>query len=269
MADLDEFYRGGIAVQTYDLFVTSAATDGDTQFYCDCARRFGGDVLELGVGTARVAIALAEAGYNVTGLDLSPAMLEHAGKKVANAPPEVTERLTFIQGDMSAFDLGRTFPLILVPFRAFQHLLEPAAQRRALTCMHRHLAPGGHLVVDLFDPRLEFCLPEAPPLEGAREVWDPATCRRIRRTIVARANDPVRQLIRERVRLEVIDEAGRIVATEETSWALRWTLRQEMIWLLELCGFEPVEQWSDFHGAAPAYGKEQIWVARAVSDPAA
>ena len=263
MTDPTEFYRGGIAVRTYDLFVTSAATAGDIQFYCDCARRFGGDVLELGVGTARVAWLWPRRGYNVTGLDLSPAMLERARQKANGAPSSVAERLTFVQGDMSAFDLGRTFPLILVPFRAFQHLLEPAAQRRALSCMHRHLAPGGHLVIDLFDPRLEFCLPEAPPLEGAREVWDPATCHRIRRTIVTRANDPVRQLISERVQLEVIDDAGRVVATEETSWALRWTLRQEMTWLLELCGFQPVEQWSDFHGAPPAYGKEQVWVARA------
>jgi SAM-dependent methyltransferase len=263
MTDLNEFYRGGIAVQTYELFITGAATAGDIQFYCDCARRFGGDVLELGVGTARVAIALAEAGYNVTGLDLSPAMLERAGQKLAGMPPSIAERLTFVQGDMSAFDLGRKFPLILVPFRAFQHLVEPAAQRRALACMHRHLVPGGHLVIDLFDPRLEFCLPEAPPLEAAREVRDPATGHRIRRTIVARANDPVRQLIRERIRLDVIDDEGRVTATEETSWALRWTLRQEMTWLLELCGFQPVEQYSDFHGAPPSYGKEQVWVARA------
>ena len=265
MTDPNEFYRGGIAVQTYELFITGAATAGDTQFYGDCARRFGGDVLELGVGTARVAVALAEAGHNVTGLDLSPAMLEHARQKVAGLLPAIAGRLTFVQGDMSAFDLGRTFPLILVPFRAFQHLLEPSAQRCALTCMRRHLAPDGHLVIDLFDPRLEFCLPDAPPLEGPREeVWDPATSHRIRRTIVARDNDPVRQRISERLRLEVIDGAGRVVATEETSWALRWTLRQEMIWLLELCGFRPVEQWSDFHGAPPAYGKEQVWVARAV-----
>jgi SAM-dependent methyltransferase len=262
--DPNAFYAGGIAVQTYNLFITDTATEGDTQFYCDCARRFGGDVLELGVGTARVAIALAEAGYNVTGLDLSPAMLESARQKVAGMPPSVAERLAFIQGDMSAFDLVRTFPLILVPFRAFQHLLDPAAQRRALACMHRHLAPGGHLVIDLFDPRLEFCLPGAPPLEAASEVRDPATGHRIRRSIVDRDNDPARQLIRERLRLEVIDDEGRIIATEETSWALRWTLRQEMIWLLELCGFQPVEQWSDFHGAPPAYGKEQVWVARAV-----
>jgi SAM-dependent methyltransferase len=265
MTDPNEFYRGRIAVQTYELFITGAATEGDTQFYCECARRFGGDVLELGVGTARVAVALAAAGYNVTGLDLSPAMLERARQKVAGMPPSVAERLTFVQGDMSAFDLGRTFPLILVPFRAFQHLLEPAAQRRALTCMHRHLAPGGHLVIDLFDPRLEFCLPDAPPLDGPREeVWNSATGHRIRRTIVARDNDPMRQRINERLRLEVLDEAGSAVATEETSWALRWTLRQEMTWLLELCGFQPVEQWSDFHGTPPAYGKEQVWVARAV-----
>ena len=264
MTDPNAFYAGGIAVQTYDLFITGAATEGDTQFYCECARRFGGDVLELGVGTARVAVALAEAGYNVTGLDLSPAMLEYAKQKAAALPPAIAARLTFVQGDMSAFDLGRTFPLILVPFRAFQHLLEPAAQRRALTCMHRHLAQAGHLVIDLFDPRLEFCLPGAPPLEASSEVRDPATGRRIRRTIVARDNDPLRQLISERLRLEMIDDAGCVVATEETRWALRWTLRQEMTWLLELCGFQPVEQWSDFHSAAPAYGKEQVWVARAV-----
>jgi len=266
--DPNEFYRGGIAVRTYDLFITTAATADDTQFYCECARRFGSDVLELGVGTARVAIALAEAGYNVTGLDLSPAMLELARRKAADLPPAIAQRLTFVQDDMSAFDLGRTFPLILVPFRAFQHLLEPAAQRRALSCMRRHLAPGGHLVIDLFDPRLEFCLPEAQPLEGPREVRDPATGQRIRRSIVARANDPLRQLISERIRLEVLDDTGRAVATEETSWALRWTLRQEMTWLLELGGFEPVEQYSDFHGATPAYGKEQIWIAPP-RDPAA
>ena len=62
----------------------------------------------------------------------------------------------------------------------------------------------------------------------------------------------------------MLDDEGAVVATEETSWALRWTLRQEMAWLLELCDFEPVEQCSDFHGAAPAYGKEQLWIARAV-----
>jgi hypothetical protein len=97
-----------------------------------------------------------------------------------------------------------------------------------------------------------------------REVLDPATGHRVRRIMLQRDNDPFRQLIQERMRLDVIDAAGQVVMTEEGSMALRWTLRQEMAYLFELCGFEVVEQVADFFGAAPTYGKEQVWVARAV-----
>ena len=60
----------------------------------------------------------------------------------------------------------------------------------------------------------------------------------------------------------MIDPAGIRVAAEETSWALRWIWRQEMAWLLELAGFEVVEHYADFDRAPPAYGREQLWVAR-------
>jgi hypothetical protein len=68
--------------------------------------------------------------------------------------------------------------------------------------------------------------------------------------------------VTETIRFEVIGPAGAMVATEETSWALRWTYRQEMAYLLELTGFDVVAQYGDFHGAPLAYGGEQIWVAR-------
>ena len=264
MIDPNAFYAGGIAVGSYDLFADGPAVAGDVAFYANCAQRFGGDVLELGTGTGRVAIPLVEVGHSVTGLDLSPAMLDVARRKATRLPPAAAARLTLVPGDMCDFDLGRRFALALIAFRAFQHVIEPAAQRRALMRVHRHLKPGGHLVINLFDPRLEFCLPGAPAMQDVREVLDPATRHRIRRTMLQRDNDPFRQLIQERMRLDVIDEAGRVVMTEEGSMALRWTLRQEMAYLFELCGFEVVEQVADFFGAAPAYGKEQIWVARAV-----
>src|SRR5262252_9197134 len=73
--DPNAYYAGGLAVRTYDLFVASGPFEGDIEFYRGCARRFGKRVLELGVGTARVAIPLAEDGCAVTGLDLSQAML--------------------------------------------------------------------------------------------------------------------------------------------------------------------------------------------------
>ena len=65
-------YASKLSVATYDLFHSGS---GDVPFYLDCARRFGGPILELGSGTGRVMIPLAEAGYEVVGLDLSPAML--------------------------------------------------------------------------------------------------------------------------------------------------------------------------------------------------
>ena len=62
------------------------------------------------------------------------------------------------------------------------------------------------------------------------------------------------------MRLEVFDEAGVKLADEETSWSLRWTYQQEMRYLFELTGFQIQEQFSDFLGSPPDYGKEQVWI---------
>jgi SAM-dependent methyltransferase len=264
MDDPRDHYAGGLAVRTYDLFTGGGPLAGDIEYYRDCARRFGARVLELGVGTARVAISLAEDGCTVTGIDASQAMLDVAARKIAGLPHVTAARVELVCADMQDFDLGKRFDWILIPARAFQHVVEPAMQRTALRAMHRHLEPGGHLVIDLFDPRLEYCLPDAPLPEQAREVWDPAAGCRVRRTIVARNNDPFRQIVSETLRFEALDQAGAVLAAEECSWTLRWTLRQEMAYLLELCGFQPIQQLSDFCAAPPAYGQEQVWIARAI-----
>jgi SAM-dependent methyltransferase len=188
-------------------------------------------------------------------------MLAIAHGKAAAHPAPVRDRVMLRQGDMADFDLARRFELALVPARAFHHLLTPEVQRMALSCIRRHLAPGGHLVIDLFDPKLEYCRPDGP-LPPPREVRESASGHLIRRRTTARDIDPLRQLITETLRFEVIDPAGTSVAAEETSWALRWIWRQEMAWLLELAGFEVVDHYSDFDRAPPAYGREQIWVAR-------
>ena len=109
MIDPNAFYAGGIAVRTYDLFVEGGPFEGDVDFYRACTRRFGRTVLELGVGTGRVAIPLAQAGCTVTGLDLAPAMLDLAAQKIATLPFEAAARVDLVQGDMADFDLKRTF----------------------------------------------------------------------------------------------------------------------------------------------------------------
>ena len=253
-------YATRLAVGTYDLFHAGTA---DLPFYLDCARRFGGPILELGAGTGRVLIALAEAGYEIVGVEVSALMLEAASAKIARSPVAAA-RIRLVDADMKAFTLQRTFSLVIIPARAFQFLLTTEDQRLALNCMRRHLVSGGHLVVDLFDPNFEGLLTADFRNRFTREALDPRSGHRFRRSVVARNVDWVLQRLDETLRIEELDVDGNVVDSEDSSWSLRWTMRQEMAYLFELCGFEPIEQYSDYLGSTPAYGREQLWVARAI-----
>ncbi len=118
----------------------------DLPFYENLARRSEGPVLELGVGTGRVAIPLARAGFEVWGIDASEAMLARARCK---AGPALAERLHLLAGDMRDFQLDREFDLVFAGLGTFHHLLTPDDQLACLRCVQRHLAPGGLFVCDL------------------------------------------------------------------------------------------------------------------------
>ncbi len=88
------------------------------------------------------------------------------------------------------------------------------------------------------------------------------TGRLVRVTAVERTNDLVAQRFTERWRFREIDDDGTIVREEHETLVLRWTYRHELHHLLELAGFEPVAESSDYAGSPPAYGNEIIVVAR-------
>lgn len=256
--DPNAFYGGGLAVESYDLFAdASGRMEGDVAFFLELAREQGGAVLELAVGSGRVLLPMVRAGVDITALDISQAMLDIAARRLAAEGLSAS----LVCASMSDFDLGRRFDLVLIPARALQHLIDPAEQRRALACIHAHLNPGGRLVIDLFDPLLESCVgvPACPP---PREAVDPVSGRRFRRACLARMTDPFRQITGERMRIEEIGSEGAVLATQETSWMLRWATVQEMAYLLELSGFQAEALYSDFRKSPPTYGGEQVWVAR-------
>src|SRR5207244_10421625 len=90
-----------------------------------------------------------------TGLELSERMLERAVKKRGGLRVEARERVHLVQGDMAKFDLGERFRLAIIPFRPFQHLLEVRQQMDCLECVRKHLAPGGRLILDVFQTDAE------------------------------------------------------------------------------------------------------------------
>ena len=151
---MTEFPYNSFIAEYYDASPV-VATRQDAPFYLSAAREWGEPILELGCGTGRITLALAKGGYRVTGLDLSQRMLERCAEKRAALPTKVREHVHLVHEDMTRFDLGEKYRLIVIPFRPFQHLLETQQQIDCLACVQRHLTPGGRLILDFFhtDPR--------------------------------------------------------------------------------------------------------------------
>ena len=163
---------------------------------------------------------------------------------------------------MTDLHVGRRFGFVFAAFRVFMALLDADEQRRALAGIRRHLRPGGLLVLDLFDPRLDRILPGVVEEAEVRERRHPSTASGSCITISDRVNDPVSQVFRQTWRFAELDDAGATVREDVEELTLRWTYRWELRHLLELEGFEPLAEYSDFAGSPPAYAAEQIWVAR-------
>jgi SAM-dependent methyltransferase len=139
------------------------------------AQRTGGPLLELGCGTGRLLVPLAHAGYDVTGVDLSREMLRAARTRVEAAG--VADRVTLVHGDYGDAPLAGPYRLAFVMMNTFLHLTTIAQQVRALRHWREHLAPGGLLLIDVFNPdvaqlagldgRIEWDHTWTDPLTGA------------------------------------------------------------------------------------------------------
>jgi ubiquinone/menaquinone biosynthesis C-methylase UbiE len=260
---LKRFYEGAesLFVRAYDAFYAAGAPPiaGDIAFDDRLAQATGGPVLELGCGTGRIALALAQTGLSVTGVDVSAGMLALARRKSERLA--ASRCLTFVEGDMARLDLGRRFGMALIAFRSFQHLLTVDEQRATLTGVRRHLRPDGRLALHLFDPRFDLLVDENPPAVRQSGI-DPETQRRYAGEILHTGRDYLNQIRRDLWRYAETDLNGALLEEATREMTLRWTYRWELRHLLELCGLVVEAEYSDFHGAPPAYGKELIVVAR-------
>ncbi len=255
------YSRSGLHIEIYDTMTLNSFND-DVSFLIDQAREAGGPVLELASGTGRVAWPMAEAGFEVVGLDLNPGMIAAAEAKRSNYPSAVSDRVRYVQGDMTGFKLDQRFRYVYITYRSFQALLTPEAQQECLRCVWQHLEPGGRLVVNVFDPKLSRCDKGAEGPPEQQTVRNPVTGLEVEQRSIERVNDPLSQTLSMLWVLEEKDAEGNVVREECERLDLRWTYRFEMSYLLELCGFEVLAEYSDFNRSPPAYAEEQVWVAQ-------
>lgn len=235
----------------------------DVAFYVEEAKRATGLVLELGCGSGRVLVPVARAGVPVTGLDASPDMLRVCRSRLRQEGLAAE----LICGDMRRFALHQNFALVTIPFRPFQHLLEVEDQMACLSSIREHLAPGGALVFDVFNPDLKMLNSEdtAPVQEFSFELPDG---RQVTRSIRRLRHDRARQIQHLEVVHDVRHSDG---STRQTTEALpmRYFFRYELEHLLSRCGFSVEHLYGDFdrRPVGEDGSAELIFVARLSLNP--
>jgi nitroreductase/ubiquinone/menaquinone biosynthesis C-methylase UbiE len=252
---------------TYDLSVSD--WPGEIDFYQALAEKVksaGGIVLELACGTGRVALRLAQQGVAVTGLDLSPAMIAIARQKSAGL-----ENICWVVGDMRDFTLPHSFDLAIIPGHSFQNLNSSADQLACLESIHRHLKPGGTLVVHLdhmnranLDWLAGLCGEQGGKFEAAESFSHPLSGNPVQ-AYRAWSYEPATQTATARTAWEELDADGQVVQRiEKRPVRLHCLFRFEMEHLLARAGFEIQAVYGDFSASdLRDDSPEMIWVAQA------
>ncbi|HEX3054007.1 MAG TPA: class I SAM-dependent methyltransferase [Aggregatilineaceae bacterium] len=210
------------------------AFEPDGPYLARLATQLGGPLLEIGCGTGRLTIPLAEQGFSITGLDVVPGMLERARHKAKGLAIE------WIEADARDFQLGRQFNLIFT-MGCFQHFLERADQEAVLRNVREHLTAEGRFVFVVFFPSLDS-------LEDAAEKeWFRYTNHAGQDVVVSGTDeyDPLRQIKTETAIRRWINAAGE-AEVRYAPLQQRFFFPQELDALLHYNGLEVVGRYGDF-----------------------
>lgn len=236
---------------------------GEAEFYVGQAARIGGDALEIGCGTGRIAIPMAMSGVNVTGLDNSSAMLERCQDKLESVG-EVLGDLRLVHEDMRDFDLNRTFDFIAMPYRTFMHCETLEEQYCCLRAIRRHMDDHTLFALNLWAARPSQIAPHLGPAAGGLHFVQRYPLEEDGESLLhfsgSRYDEYYQQLAEDHL-LQFADAEGRIVETRVLALVRTWVTRREMEALITLNGFAVEALMGDFSGGPfTRESGEMIWL---------
>jgi SAM-dependent methyltransferase len=219
----------------------SRSVTEDVGFYVAESRKSGGTVVELGVGTGRIAIPIAEKGKRVIGVDSSREMLAACLRRAEDAG--VAELLDLRLGDLRNPPLHEQVPLVICPFRSYLHLADDGERMEALAAARAALLPGGRLIFDVFEPKPDdIAETHGRWLEREPEIFERAHWDEEERTLTLSVRGP----------------AG------AATMSLAWISRAEWQELLEEAGFAVEACFGWFDRSPYRGGEDMIFVTRRV-----
>lgn len=212
----------------------------DIDVYVGFARRFGGPVLELACGTGRVLAPLAQAGYAVTGVDSSSAMLDRARERLVDSGLEAR----LVHASIERLALQERFRVIFIALDSFGLLRTREDQLSALRTAKQHATHDGRLIIDVSNGNLRGSSEPSEELLHDLTLPDPATGRPITKFVLRRAR-PAEQLDELMFFYDEQDERG-YLRRSMVQIELRWFTRYELELLLETAGWHVDEVYGNY-----------------------
>jgi SAM-dependent methyltransferase len=214
----------------------------DLAMYSRLAEQYTGDILDIGCGTGRVLIHLAQEGYTVHGIDNDREMLDRLDHKL-EMMPHLQENITYYDGDVLTYEMDRQYSLILLTYNALMHFQDQDTQIQLLQQLRKWLADDGLLVIDLPNAGDVFASQDTESILLERTFLEPESGHMVMLQSVSYL-DRVTQVLHVDWIYDEIDGDGtvrRLIAPHQ----LRYYFEPEIRLLLQVTGFAV----DDIHGS--------------------
>lgn len=247
----------------YDLWAAADPASGPTlQFYSDLFVSAGCTVVELCVGTGRIALESAGRGARIIGVDVAPRMLDRCRARAAALG--LSDRVDLSLQDARCLSLAEQVELIACPFRSIGHFIDYADKRRLFERVYKHLRPGGRFIFDHYlwseawartHDRIPRLMVDSRTADGGVLVWD-----------TYQYDFPKRRMSCT-ILVQRLDASGRISEAIAPKFEFTWLDPEEVRALAGEVGFICEAVHGDFAGGPLTVGaSDQVWVLRRPSE---
>jgi ubiquinone/menaquinone biosynthesis C-methylase UbiE len=246
-----------IMTEYYNFYARSSNDlDQDITYFVELAKQTGGPVIELGCGTGRISIAIAQEGIEVFGVEFSAEKLKLAKQKAEDL--KLSHRIKWVEASITNFQIpGKTCPLIIMPDRSFLQLINVRDQLSTLKSIRRHLDEGGLFSFHAFVPHMRKLM----DMEGKHtyrgtyqsgtdeiEVYDFTEL------------DTFNQIANITRYMEKFNSRGKSIERTKSKIRLRYIFPAELSHLLAVCGFKIENRYGSFYRAPFDANSEELIV---------
>jgi SAM-dependent methyltransferase len=235
----------------------------DLPFYVSRLPSANARVLELGCGTGRITLPLATHCGFIQGIELSEAMLEICRAKLREAPA-LAGKVALGLGDMTKYDLGTTFDLIIAPYRVMQNLVTDDEVAGLFRCIRAHLAPGATCILNVFN--LRYATADALVAAWSQQVealdWEDVTDTRIVTCHHRKGKVSVHPLVIYPELVYRVREGAQLLEEVVMPLAMRCYFPDDFAALFSTHGFDIVQRWGGYAGETYGVGPELVVQAR-------